>query len=48
MLDTKIYNISELKKMQKEHFYKSYTGKMPDIDKVWDWLHPKKKSKKDK
>lgn len=40
------YNISELKKMSKANFYKNYKGKMFDIDKVWEWLHPQKKKKK--
>lgn len=39
------YNITELKKMSKSYFYKVYKGKMYDIDKVWEWLHPPKKKK---
>jgi hypothetical protein len=42
MLDPKRYNITALKQMSKERFYTCYSGKIFDIDKVWEWLHPKK------
>lgn len=43
MLDSKKYNISDLKKWSKDRFYSTYKGKMFNIDEVWEWLHPKKK-----
>lgn len=48
MLDTRYYNVDELKTWSKSRFLKVYSGQIPDIDKVAKWLGLKDESQEEK
>ena len=39
----KNFNLKELRKMKKEHFFKAYEGTL-NVELAWLELHPKKKN----